>query len=138
MKNSIKMISRIICLILAMVMSMAVIGCGGESSSVDTTGNTTSTGSTDSNNTNDNYDNGEGTNEEEDDGKNVIDTDDYESSEPDGLDHFGTHIYTAPESADKWLVKDGVTQYKLVVPSVIKEASREYYDRARNEFVEFL
>ena len=120
MKSSIKMISRIICLILAMVMSMAVIGCGGESASVNN--GATQNGSTDSN-TNNNYDDGNGSGTTDDDGKNVIDTEDYETTDPEDLNYFGQHDYTAPESENKWLVKDGATQYILVEPAEVVEVN---------------
>lgn len=43
----------------------------------------------------------------------------------------GTHIYTAPDT-DKWLVKDGKTDYVLVLP----EQMNSYLLTARNEFVD--
>ena len=114
-----KMISRVICLILAMMMCLAVVGCGSEGGLTNTT-----TGSNGNTNTNGSYngDSGTGNTQPDDDGKNVVDTEDYEDNDED-LIEFGTHIYTAPESQDKWFVKDGATQYKLVVPASTSEAS---------------
>ncbi|MBR2870848.1 MAG: DUF4838 domain-containing protein [Clostridia bacterium] len=127
------MISRVICLILAMMMCIATVGCGSEGS-VD---NSNTTGSNTNQNTNGGYDgdNGAGDTQPDDD---VIDTGDYDSSDPNnGLVHFGTHIYTAPEMDDKWLVKDGATQYKLVVAPSTAEYDKTFFDESKSTFLKF-
>ncbi|MBR2871053.1 MAG: DUF4838 domain-containing protein [Clostridia bacterium] len=135
MKRMKSMISRVICLILAMMMCIATVGCGSEGG----VANDNTTGSNTNQNTNGGYDgdNGAGdTQPDDEDGKNVVDTDDYEDND-DGLIHYGQHDYTSPETEDKWLVKDGATQYKLVVPGSTVEADKSLFNNYKKEFLQF-
>ena len=60
-----------------------------------------------------------------------------DAKEPE-LIEFGTHIYTSPEvEGDRWLVKDGKTEYKLVVPATTIEADTKFFREAKNEFIKW-
>ena len=97
MKRIMKILSKGLCLVLALIMSVVAVGCGGgEEVSSDIIGKDTS----------------------------VVDP----ASE---LIYFGTHDYTAPETDDKWLVKNGKTEYKLVVPADTVEANKTEYHLMR-------
>ena len=95
MKKIMKTLVKGLSLLLAVIMSMAIVGCGPSTN--DPTAN---------------------------------------AKEPE-LIYFGQHDYTAPDIEDKWLVKDGKTEYKVVVPADTKEVSKLYYNYIVNEFVGF-
>ena len=137
-----KIITKAICLILALMMSVAVVGCGG---TVDNVGNVDN--STNNSQTNDNanptvkdYTVGAGENSgktaTEEPATEVIDTRFYEDNN-ENLINFGTHIYTSPDIADKWLVKNGTTEYKVVVPTTTSEADSAEFRLFREEFVKW-
>ena len=98
-----KKVSKGLCLVLALIMSVAAVGCGG-----------TPAASAD-----------------------IIGKDTTVVSPETELIYFGTHDYTAPETDDKWLVKNGTTEYKLVVPADTVEASDAEYHLMREEFLLF-
>ena len=95
MKKIMKTLVKGLSLLLAVIMSMAIVGCGPSTN--DPTAN---------------------------------------AKEPE-LIYFGQHDYTAPDIEDKWLVKDGKTEYKVVIPADTKEASKTYFKEQKTEFVKF-
>ena len=127
--------------ILAMMMSVAVVGCGGSNSGANSDASNNTTTNTQTNtNTNKDYTVGAGADSGKDETEEpltqVIDTRDYDNS-TDELINFGTHIYTSPEIADKWLVKDGATEYKLVVPADTIEATKTSFINFKQEFLKW-
>ena len=95
MKKIMKALVKGICLLLAVITSMSVIGCAPETEPP------------------------------------------TEAKEPE-LIEFGTHIYTAPEvEDDRWLVKDGKTEYKVVVPATTIEVDKTYFNYQIPEFVNY-
>ena len=109
MKKLLKFLSKSLCLVLSLIMCVAVVGCDK--------GN-------------------------EDTGSNApvefINTEDYVNNPEDmGLIQFGTHKYLVSETEDKWLVKNGLTDYKLVVQASTVESASTYYRYAINEMVYF-
>ncbi len=100
MKKLFKHLSKGLCLLLAVIMSVAVVGCG-ENEGGNNGGNS-----------------------------NAVDplTQLYE---------FGTHVYTAPEIEDKWLVQNGKSEYIFVIPETTVENDKQSLLSAREEFIRF-
>lgn len=121
MKSVFKKLTRLACLFLTFIMSFSFVACGDTSSDEGNAG--TGTGNT-----------GNSSSPTE---NTIIDTENYESSVPDGIEEFGTHIYTAPKIEDKWLVQDGTTKYSLVVPARTVEANKTAFNNSKREFLKF-
>ncbi len=49
----------------------------------------------------------------------------------------GTHIFTAPERANEYLVQDGATEYKILLPSLAGLIKQPYAKKAADELVLF-
>ena len=116
MKKLFSKLTRLACLLLTFVMSFSFIACAG-------TGNEGEEDTT--------------TNNQASSENTYIDTEDYESTVPEGVEEFGTHDYTAPMIEDKWLVKDGATLYTLVVPATTVEADKTAFNNSKREFLKF-
>ena len=108
MRKIFKNLSKILCLILAMVTSFTFIGCNN--------------GGSDETIYKDTY--------------TFVDTETYPENNPD-LIYDGVHDFTAPELDDKWLIKGGKTDYTVVFPASTVEANDLYYRYYMNEFVYF-
>lgn len=105
MKKLMKYLSKTLCLVLALILSVGIVGCSNND-------------------------------KEEDSEIEYINTEDY-ADNIDELINFGTHQYIAPESEDKWLVKNGATEYILVIPESTQEASKTDFNTFISEFVHF-
>ena len=103
-------------------MAVTFVGCGGGEGSTNNPGNSGNPGNNGNTTTG---------------GDTTIDTDDYESSVPEGVEEWGTHILTAPKIENKWLVQNGGTTYKLVVPADTTEADKYAFRESRREFLNF-
>ena len=109
-----KVLTRFIYLLLALVVSVNVVACDNK---------TPSGGNNDGHNNNEIY--------------NYLDTETYPDND-DGLIRFGTHQMTAPFTEDdRWLVKNGMTEYTVVVPDTTPESNTSDFRIMKEEFVYF-